>query len=293
MKHERLILSVILLAGCSSGDDPQDPAADTPSGDVASSDTAVDPASDTPTVDAAEDTVEDAFEEVGEDVTEARANCENAGTDAATAGCLVATMEPDYYVDQANKYFDTLDTSQPEDSIPNYSDLVARWEWPPWLLLTGYERQPMIDSSRLLRQGDPSTVPERDCRFFDEQPFARCYVVFEYEEGLCPIYEEFVFNDAGEMTFIEAWSDIPGMLPFADANDRWAEGADVSRLSTRVPGLGNSDGRIDPAADWMIEAVGDDEVLLDFIYRANDFWATWLELLSDSPEDFFAVGCGW
>ena len=53
---------------------------------------------------------------------------------------------------------------------------------------------------------DPSTVPTRDCRAFSVQPFARCYVTFEYKDGPCPIYEEFVFNDQGEMTFIEAWS---------------------------------------------------------------------------------------
>lgn len=288
MKHERLTLAAILLAACSASDGPTPSEADTNSADGATLDTTGDAVAES---DADRDGPGEDVPD--EDTASPRANCVNAGTEAATAGCLVPTMEPAYYVDQANKYFDTLDTSQPVESIPNYSDLVARWEWPPWLLLTGYERQPMIDSSLLLREGDPSTVPVRDCRFFDEQPFARCYVVFEYEEGLCPIYEEFVFNDAGEMTFIEAWSDIPGMLPFTDANDRWAEGADVSRLSTRVPGLGNADGRIDPAADWMTEAAADDEVLLDFIYRANDFWATWLEQLSDSPEDFFAIGCGW
>ncbi len=299
MKSERSVFSAVLLSvslqgtillgagflGACSSDDPEpEPGTDVAPDSVA--DTTGDSESDSSTTDVEQDSSE-------EDAAEERANCSNEGTDAATAGCLVPTMEPEYYVDQANKYFDTLDTSRPEDSIPNYSDLVARWEWPPWLLLTGYERQPMIDSSLLLREGDPSTVPERDCRFFEEQPFARCYVVFEYEHGPCPIYEEFVFNDAGEMTFIEAWSDIPGMLPFTDENDRWAEGPDVNRLSTRVPGLGNPVGRIDPAADWMTEAAGDDEVLLDFIYRANDFWATWLELLAESPEDFFATGCGW
>ena len=63
---------------------------------------------------------------------------------------------------------------------------------------------------------DPSTVPVRDCRAFSVQPFARCYVTFEYAEGSCPIYEEFVFNDQGEMTFIEAcraWKAVHGSLP--------------------------------------------------------------------------------
>ena len=33
----------------------------------------------------------------------------------------------------------------------------------------------------VLRSLDPSTVPFRDCRGFETQPFARCYVIFEYE----------------------------------------------------------------------------------------------------------------
>lgn len=219
--------------------------------------------------------------------------CHDRGMPAATARCLEPTMTPEYYVDQANKYFDTLDTTAPEDSIPAYSDLSARWEWPPWLLLTGYERDQMIETAAVLRAFDPSTVPERDCRFFERQPFARCYVVFEYEGGRCPIYEEFVFNDAGEMTFIEAWSDLPGYLPTDDPEDRWAEGPDVDRLSTRVPGLGNAEGRIDLDAEWMTAAAAEDEMIADFVRRARDFWPTWFDELTNAPEDFFATGCGW
>ena len=51
---------------------------------------------------------------------------------------------------------------------------------------------------------DPSTVPVGDCRAFSVQPFALCYVSVEYQAGSCPIYEEFVFHDQAEMTFIEA-----------------------------------------------------------------------------------------
>ena len=277
MKLRALTSLALLTASCSSGEaDPSD---------------ASEP-EDSATVDVLEDRGEADALDQGPDV-ETRAHCVAAGTDGATAGCLSPTMPPEYYVDQANKYFDTLDINEPEDSIPNYSDLVARWEWPPWLLLTGYERQAMIDASLGLRDLDPSTVPERDCRFFEEQPFARCYVVFEYEEGSCPIYEEFVFNDAGEMTFIEAWSDIPDMLPFTDAEDRWAEGPTVNRLSTRVPGLGNADGLIDLEAQWMLDAAAEDELVADFVRRASDFWGTWFEQLAEAGDDFFAVGCGW
>jgi hypothetical protein len=265
------MMSVILLAASCSCDDGDSAELDVDSGGEGGQDASV-------------DSVSDASE---------LQDCRGAGTDGATAGCLRPTMAPEYYVEQANKYFDTLDLSRPEDSIPNYSELVARWEWPPWLLLTGYERQPMIDASLGLRDLDPSTVPERDCRFFEQQPFARCYVVFEYDEGTCPIYEEFVFNDAGEMTFIEAWSDMPDRLPFTDSEDRWAQGSTVNRISTRIPGLGSVDGRIDLEAEWMLSVAAEDELVADFVRRAGDFWGTWFEELANASDGFFAIGCGW
>ncbi|MEC9072148.1 MAG: hypothetical protein VX938_07205, partial [Myxococcota bacterium] len=146
-------------------------------------------------------------------------SCRNAGTAGATATCATRTQTDEHYVQQAERYFDTLDVSVEPVITPIYSDNVARWEWPPWVLLTGLGRDDMVDTAEALRDLDPSTVPERDCRAFDTQPFARCYVVFEYEEGLCPIYEEFTFNDAGEVTFIEAWSDLPGLRPHEGEGD--------------------------------------------------------------------------
>ena len=168
----------------------------------------------------------------------------------ALATALAPQQPPEYYVEQANKYFDTLDTSADPNSVPNYSTLVARWELPPWLWLTGYGRDNMIVTTQIALETDPSTVPTRDCRAFSVQPFARCYVSFEYDAGSCPIYEEFVFNDAGEMTWIEAWSDREGYLPMA-AEDTWAQGEGVTRLSSRIPGLGSSDGRIDLNGEAM------------------------------------------
>ncbi len=220
------------------------------------------------------------------------AGCVNAGTSGATASCLSPTQTPEYYVDQAHKYFDTLDVDQPVESVPTYGERVVRWEWPPWLFLTGYEPDVMNESAKALRQFDPSTVPVRDCRFFDVQPFARCYVVFEYEEGSCPIYEEFVFNDAGEMTFIEAWSDLPGLAPTSQ-EDRWGEAADFPRLSTRVPGLGNANGRIDLDDPFMAEAAAGDADIASLVTRARDFWVTWAQEVQAADADFFAQGCGW
>jgi len=200
---------------------------------------------------------------------------------------------PEYYVEQAQKYFDTLDTSADPSSVPEYAPLVARWELPPWLWLTGFGRDNMILTTELALALDPSTVPTRDCRAFPVQPFARCYVVFEYAEGLCPIYEEFVFNDEGEMTFIEAWSDQPGLRPTSDPSDRWAEGAGVSRLSTKIPGLGSPTGLIDLGSEAMQRAADEDAEVADFVRRAQDFWPSWLQANEEAGPDYFARGCGW
>ncbi len=221
-----------------------------------------------------------------------RRGCVDEGTPGATAGCLGPKFDDAYYVDEALKYFDTLDVEADRDRVPEYSELVARWEWPPWLLLTAFDRETMHSTANSLRSLDPSTVPTRDCRAFPEQPFARCYIVFEYEEGPCPIYEEFTFNDQGETTWIEAWSDLPGHLPFEDPNDRWGEGA-TTRLGTRVPGLGNATGRVDLESEWMMNAAAADADVADFALRASDQWFYWYEEYKAADEDFFAKGCGW
>ena len=96
----------------------------------------------------------------------------------------------------------------------------------------------------------PTKVINRDCRSFDVQPFCRCRVTFHYEwiDSKIDIYQEFTFNDFGELTFIEAWSDKDGFLPMDPERDFWAESANVRRLSTRVPGLGRPDGRFRPVS---------------------------------------------
>ncbi len=218
--------------------------------------------------------------------------CRDDGTDGATATCLTPTREPTYYVEQANRYFDTLDVDAPEGSRPDYAPLAARWEWPPWLLLTGFTKETLIATEKLLKQADPSTVPVRDCRFFPVQPFARCRVSFSYAGGPCPIYEEFVFNDAGEMTFIEAWSDLPGMVPTPE-DDPWGERTDIGRLSTRIPGLGKPDGRVELQGAAMQAAAANDADVAEFAKRAGDQWKYWGEELANAPKDFFAKGCGW
>ncbi len=225
-----------------------------------------------------------------EDTNQQGDRCLYRATDGATATCLVPTQTPEYYVEQAEKYFDTLDINADPKSVPNYSELVARWEWPPWLLLTGFTKETMISTGELLKKADPSTVPKRDCRFFKTQPFARCRVVFEYEGGPCPIYEEFVFNDAGEMTFIEAWSDLPDMVPTPD-EDPWGQRSDIGRLSTRVPGLGKSDGKIEVGGSWLSDS--SDKDVSELGKRVQDQWKYWGDELANAPKDFFSIGCGW
>lgn len=212
---------------------------------------------------------------------------------AATSTALRPTRPPEYYVAQANLYFDTLDTRADPMLVPNYAALVARWEWPPWYLLTGYEREGIVAQTRLALFAEPSTVPTRDCRAFATQPFARCRVSFTYARGACPIYEEFTFNDAGETTFIEAWSDQPGMRPTEDVNDPWAEAPGIRRLSTRVPGLGNPAGRIDPTAPWTVAVAQRDPEVADLMRRAQSFTTSWLQAFRDAGRDAFARGCGW
>ena len=219
--------------------------------------------------------------------------CCGGGGPACASIALVPQQAPEYYVDQANKYFDNLDTRFDPEILPNYSPLVARWELPPWLWLTGYGRDNMTFTTRAALTLDPSTVPTRDCRAFPVQPFARCIVSFSYAGGQCPIFEEFTFDDQGKTTFIEAWSDLPGYRPTDDPMDRWAEGPGVRRLSTRVPGLGSATGLLDLDAEWMQDAAGRDPELADFVRRAHDFWPSWFQALDDAGPDYFARGCGW
>ena len=219
--------------------------------------------------------------------------CTEAGGANALSTCLSPRQPDAYYVEQGNKYFDTLDTSASPDSVPNYGETVARWEWPPWLKLTAFGRDLIHATDKVVKDASPSTVPTRECRAFAVQPFARCHVSFQYADGPCAIYEEFVFNDQGEVTFIEAWSDIPGMLPTNDPSDRWAEGRQVHRMSSKVPGLGSSTGRIDLDSVAIQNAGCRDEEVADFVKRAKDYWTWWFDEVKLSWKDSFTRGCGW
>jgi hypothetical protein len=222
--------------------------------------------------------------------------CKAAGA-GALSGCAVAKLPAAYYVDQANRYFDALDVDAPADSTPAYAELVARWEWPPWLKLTGFTREQMESTDKVVKKFAPADVSHRDCRAFATQPFARCRVSFDYVNPThgkpCFIYEEFTFNDAGEQTFIEAWSDLPGLTPILDPKDPWGERTAIHRLSTRIPGLGSPSGHIDLDGAAMKKAAAQDPEVGDFVARAKDFWPSFTAEGELQGPDYFARGCGW
>jgi len=220
------------------------------------------------------------------------------GSSGALAACLKPTKEPAYYVAQAELYFDTLDYTKDPEKVPFYSRHVVRWEWYPWLKLTAYGRAIMVQGNKALTIRDKTTtVPVKDCRAFGKQPFARCYVEFDYGGKRCPIYEEFFFNDAGETTWVEAWSVLPGKhpLPMRTPSDRWAEAADVVRLGDKIPTLGGPAGDLDIDDPAFRSAAARDPEIQDLLDRATNFTQSLAAELSARPseEEMYADGCGW
>jgi hypothetical protein len=219
-------------------------------------------------------------------------------TEGALATCLTPKFDSAYYIEQGVKYFLTMQSDIPPSVQPNYSDLVIRYEWPPWLLLTGYGRDFLIQSDILLKL-NPTKYDTINCQFFNEQPFCRCHVVFDYSGEKCPIYEEFVFNDQGEITFIEAWSDYESKLPQgmnagADGvwsyDEYWGKQPNVYRLSTKIPGLGNSTGKIVLNSSYMQKAMAQDANIADLEKRLKDPFTTYIQYLATHQEEL-ANGC--
>lgn len=120
------------------------------------------------------------------------------------------------------------------ESAPTDAPLVARWEWPPWLLGTGHGADFTLAVDELVLAAFPgTTVPAPDCRAFEVQPFAQCRVTIDDEGQACPIYEEFTFNDVGEVSFVEAWSDQAALLPMDADADPWATTCCACRPGSR------------------------------------------------------------
>lgn len=185
------------------------------------------------------------------------------------------------YKEQGHAYFDWLMTKDEASGIiaPRYSHFCIRWEWEPWLLLTGKNAGADVFTaldalqSTIIPCGIP--VQERYCRVFPKNPFCRMMVKFYYPDKQSDpsptyIYEEFTFNSAGEIIFIEAWSYpestlrqggaegylvenmgdpvvasdcFEGKLTDADKGVFWPDQEKIYRLSTRIPGLGTRHGK--------------------------------------------------
>lgn len=207
-----------------------------------------------------------------------KTDCSNA----AYSTQLAPKFPAEYYKEQGIKYFMTMQSDMPASVIPNYSDMVIRWEWPPWLLLTGFKKNNLISTDLMLKL-NPTRYNLLDCKTFEKQPFCRCHVVFNYGGTPCPIYEEFSFNNQGEITFIEAWSDYESLLPMGPGEDgTWDESEywgmkEVNRLSSKIPGLGNENGRIDLASECIIEAAQKDNDVAELLKRINDPINSWLK----------------
>jgi hypothetical protein len=234
------------------------------------------------------------------------ASIQYCGHRQAKAKCVdleTKKFPPSYYVDQSVKYFLTMESKDPfegspffkkremgigEGAIkkghPHYEKQVIRWEWPPWLYLTGLTRGwiTLLDKFLLAM---PTSYDKVECKFFPKNPYGRCHVIFRYgEDHLCPIYEEFTFNKEGEITFIEAWTDAPGWRPYnAEKGDYWAEGFyweqvdpdgppikktySVNRLSTKVPGLGHPKGLMKYNSRNMVETAKRDRDVEEMLKR--------------------------
>ena len=138
-------------------------------------------------------------------------------------------MDEGYYLDQCDRYFNSLDTFANHAKKPNYAADVIRWEWPPWLKLTGHGARSMrIDALVRLY---PTKVINRHYELTQDKPQARCNVSFKYfgRVKLVDIYEEFTFNQAGEITFIEAWSNSNHVT----TTGRLSTNPDISDLDKR------------------------------------------------------------
>ena len=194
---------------------------------------------------------------------------------------------PDYYFSQCDYYFNSLE-SKFHWHRPKYSKDIIRWEWTPWLMLTGMGRTNITTIDSLIRLC-PCIVINRSYRYFPKQPFVRALVTIYYGDEVIRrgqplrIYEEFTFNDNGEISFIEAWWAREGdQLPLLDS-DGWPVEPCINRLSTRLPGLGSSPyGTIDLDSDSMLLATRQDMDVNDFRRRCKKFYSSVVqELVND------------
>lgn len=200
----------------------------------------------------------------------------------------------DVYLNQAQTYFNFLVTNLDVHVNPDYSFGLIRWEWPPWLVLTGLGSHSTLKIDENIRKGGPCLCPNQEHRFFDQNPFVRSRITFYYgktaEEdsktgtNAIHIYEEFTFNSFGQITFIEAWWDNPenlnlpktlgkGWCTWPQLPPRESDGwppLEINRMSSKIPGLGCGR-RSMLSSDSLKEAAKKDPYVKEFRERLEHF----------------------
>lgn len=203
------------------------------------------------------------------------------------------TRPASYYLEQCDLYFDSIQslsyTPKPHrNKFPKYAKNVARWEWSPWLMLTSFGRRNLISIDKVIRLY-PCICVDRSFRLFTTQPYVRCLVTLFYgaevnkrELGL-HIYEEFTFNDEGEMTFIEAWLCEEGLQLGSLDDEGWPVDEEaIRRLSTLLPGLGSASGEIDMKSTAFLQACQTHPEVEDYRQRVRYFYSALVrELVQD------------
>ena len=206
---------------------------------------------------------------------------------------VVPNKDESYYINQANTYFSFLETTSKDHIEPNYSPSLIRWEWEPWLILTGLndERTLIIDS--LIRETGKCECLDRELVFYNTNPFVRCRVTFYYGENKTPIkiYEEFTFDGSGNISFIEAWYDVEDnklQIPEREF-DGWPKFCSVKRLSNLIPGYNKTDFILVLESSEMISQAELYDDVKNFKSRAEKFavslFAELVEQIIDSRRD--------
>ena len=73
-------------------------------------------------------------------------------------------------------------------------------------------------------------------------------------------------------------------------DEYWAKQPNIKRLSTKVPGLGNATGKIDPFSRWMNDAVAIDKDVAEMVRRLKAPVSTYLVQILKHQEELLH-GC--
>lgn len=173
---------------------------------------------------------------------------------------LSTTLKPNrkeiFYRMLIDRYFDNMENKIAEEV--GYSKNVARYEHRYGLTGLGNYRTKYVDT---LIKANKSICTYREYCFNEIQPFIRAKVTFFYDDDILtkknpyPLYLEFTFNTACEITFIEIWKNDDSLKK--DDKD-WPNIED--RISTKVPGLGS--GIINSTSKAFLSLVENDKDVL-------------------------------